>query len=284
MSSIEIFIADYLKVAQKKRVLVFIILFLSFASGILVSSISKPVFRAEMVIYPVSEVSDSGRALTQALGQLGAIVGISQQVGGGVVQRNLELLQSKELASSFLREYELVSAVDEMGKGFFTNAVEMLGFGLNERGVDQVRNVKYFLRHLVSIRVDSRTNIVHMSLDWSDPVEAAKVANNFVVFANNYIANLDREQSKSRQEFLERRISEVTNAELRNVFYDLLKHSIRMEMTTSLDSFYAFQVLDPAVPDYDPFWPKTGRVIALFVFFGVALVWLVLVFFRATDK
>src|SRR6266581_2312244 len=97
--------------------------------------------------------------------------------------------------------------------------LKILGSGGHDRADSLYRGVKK-VRKLVSTDVDRKTNVVRLSVDAHDPVLAARVANRFIAYLNEFNAKTRQSQARERRKFAEDRLAEA-EADLRRAEEDL---------------------------------------------------------------
>src|SRR6266571_5256867 len=153
------------------------------------------------------------------------LAGIASQVGvtlGGDASQSpqfyADLVQSRELM-----ERVLLARYPAPGAGASAadsaTLLKILDSGGHDRADSLYRGVKK-VRKLVSTDVDRKTNVVRLSVDAHDPVLAARVANRFIAYLNEFNAKTRQSQARERRKFAEDRLAEA-EADLRRAEEDL---------------------------------------------------------------
>ncbi|MDX8409724.1 MAG: Wzz/FepE/Etk N-terminal domain-containing protein, partial [Mariprofundales bacterium] len=158
-------------------------------------SLTKPnIFKAEVLLAPVSAGGSKGGGISAALGGLGGLAsmaGISLP-GGGNVETNLAMLKSREFLWSFIKEEKLMPIL-------FEDAWDSGKKGWKESDPKKQPTLWDGFRALSGIltaSVDKKTALVTVAVEWTDPDLAALWANKLVERLNSYLRQREIAQSR----------------------------------------------------------------------------------------
>ena len=194
------------------------------------------IFRGETV---VSEIREGG---AQAVGGAAAL---ANQLGFGLGGANVAqsnstapparaILKSRSLAEEFIKRHNLQSEV------FATSII-----AINQ---SPWFAVKRFREDILSINEDMRSGLTTVRIDWTDPMTAARWANDFVALANELIRSRALEDAKRNIAYLNEQIEQTNIVELQRIMYNLIENETQVVMMANARAEYAFAVVDPAVP------------------------------------
>jgi|OpeIllAssembly_1097287.scaffolds.fasta_scaffold01947_4 uncharacterized protein involved in exopolysaccharide biosynthesis len=227
-------------------------------AGILIATAialtATPIFRAEVV---VAEVEEPGGPLALA-GQLGGLASLAGvNLGGldGGARRAAATLRSRSLAEEFVRKHQLLP---ELLRGSSKPPTLWLG-------------VERFRRKVLSIREDSRTQLITVGVAWTDPADAARLANSYVSMADELLRARAIEDATRNIEYLNRQIAATTVVEVQRVMYKLVETETKTLMLANARREYAFTVVDPAVPPELRHYPRRTAMVVIGAIAGLLL-------------
>jgi uncharacterized protein involved in exopolysaccharide biosynthesis len=215
------------------------------------SYLMSPAYRAEVIVFPVSDSdgSDLMAALGGQLAGLGALAGLGISGDYGRNER-LAVLSSRQLAVRFIEEEQLVpefctARLIKCSSGTGTN---VSATRMDDREANDTR--KLFQRRVLSVSEDKRTGLVRVTMTWRDREKAADWASRYIALANRELLARSIAESDLRIEFLRTAAAAAEANELRLAIYNLMESEIKSRMVASSRVDYAFRVIDPAlVPD-----------------------------------
>jgi uncharacterized protein involved in exopolysaccharide biosynthesis len=120
---------------------------------------------------------------------------------------------------------------------------------------------------VLSIRDDKRAGLTIIGITWTNPVVAARWANEFVALANELLRDRAMNESKASLTYLNRHVEQTNVLDLKRVLYNLIENEEKTLMLANARTEYAFAVVDPAVSPEARFSPRR----TLMVLLGVAL-------------
>ncbi|HXO66314.1 MAG TPA: Wzz/FepE/Etk N-terminal domain-containing protein [Steroidobacteraceae bacterium] len=218
--------------------------------------IATPMFRAEVVVVPPPEdsMSGSGSALRDSIGGLASLAGLDvgqespEQVTADAV------LDSRSLVEEFIRRNDLVGVLLKKYK---------------PKAKTLWRAVNYFKLNLLKVKKDSIKGTTKVTVEWTDPVTAARWANGLVALANEMMRAHARTESSRNVEYLDHQLEGTNDVQLRQDFSDILESETRKLMLANGRSEYAFQVIDPGVAPEVRSRPQT--ILVLLIGMGLGL-------------
>ena len=224
------------------------------AAAILISVIvalrSRPVYRAEAVVAPVSESALSN--LGGLANQLGGLAGLAGGLlGGGSKDWNkaLAVLRSRHLIEQLVTR---------------ENLLPVLFPEKRKRPPTMGDAVLLFRNQILQIREDPKSGIATVRVEWFDPSVAATWANELVAIADEeQRARVVTDADTSLKE-LQRQLTEADGVELRTAIARLIEEQLKAKMVAGARTQFQYQVIDRAVPaDRDKRVQPTRTVMVL---------------------
>jgi len=190
------------------------------------------IYRAKIV---VSEVRDNGLSgasgLVSQFGGLASLAGLNL-ANDGTGTYAQAVLRSRHLIETFIEQQRLVARL--MGNA---GKRATLWFA-----------VQRFQETIVAIHVDTKTGLISVTMDWSDPVTAATWANAYVALANQRVRAHVAEDATRNVAYLDKQIAQTSAVEIQRSLYDLVESQTKTLMLANARRDYPFEVVDPAVP------------------------------------
>lgn len=231
------------------RLLIVLITVVCAIAAVVLALVTKPVYRAEVVITEVRDGMNGPGSLVGQLGGLASLAGVN--LGANSPGRESRaFLQSRSLVEAFIKRYDLLPALYE-------NA---------HKPPTMWMAVKKFRDGILSIREDARKGITTVSVSWTDADIAARWANDLISLVNELLRTRAMDQAKRNIAYLNEQIASTNIVELQHVMYNLIETETKTLMLANVRVEYAFEVVDPAVAPEIRIRPKR----TLMVVFGVA--------------
>lgn len=225
-----------------------------------------PIYRAEVLLAPVAPPKSEVLA---AIGPLGDIASLVENLVGGPRDRTAEsiaILRSRSLALDFIREQELKPVL-------FADRWDAAARAWRDDSTPPSDLDAYdvFDRNVRAVRLDRRTGLVTLSIEWRDPVTAARWANALVERVNaRRRADAVREAQKSI-EYLQGQLGRTSSLEVRQALYRLIEAQAKTIAIAQTREEYAFRVIDKAIPPERHAHPRPLLMIAVAVLAGLAV-------------
>ncbi len=226
-----------------------------------------------------SQMGGAG-GLASQFGGLASLAGIS--VGGGDTQKaeSLAVLQSEALTEKYIRDNNLLpllyrdkwDATKSQWKDPRPGKAPTLWTGN-----------AYFKKNIRAVKNDPKTGLVNMTITYTDPVIAAKWANDLVKLTNDYLRDKAVHESERNILYLNEEAAKTNIVEARLAMYKILESELNKEMLARGNSEYAFKILDPAFVPERAFSPDVLLWLIGGCFGGFSLS-VLLIYLRATFK
>jgi uncharacterized protein involved in exopolysaccharide biosynthesis len=235
---------------QKYLVLAIALLCSGFAAFLAFRAV--PMYRAQIVI---TEVHDTGMGTAASMmGQLGglaSIAGLNLNSNGPDAERPA-FLASRGLIEAFVKRYNLVPLINGN-----SNLKNPLWFA-----------VESFRKNVIDLHEEKLKGTTTITADWSDPVVAARWANDFVALANELLRARAIEESTRNIEYLNKQLPQTNVVEIQRAIYGLIEAETKSLMLAHGRAEYAFRIVDPAVPPEVRFSPRRTLLVISGLFIG----------------
>jgi uncharacterized protein involved in exopolysaccharide biosynthesis len=233
------------------KIIVVIVVALCAAIAVFLALTATPLYRAEIVVLPVRENAAGGMgALSGQLGGLASLAGMA--IGsGGPGREGQAMLQSRLLVEEFVIRNKIL---DDFAKG-------------SPQKITLWFAVQRFRKTVLSIDEDKVKGLTTVGISWTDPVVAARWANQFVALANELMRERALADADRNITYLNAEISRTHVVELQRIMYSLVESEMKTRMLASGREEYAFTVVDPGVAPEMRYSPRR----TLWVLTGMAL-------------
>lgn len=214
------------------------------------------IYRAEALLAPAQN-RESGSPLAGQLGGAAALVGIDLG-SSGIYQVNsvLATLRSREFILKFVNDHGLQDQL-------FPGQTE------GSEGPTDWQIYRKF-SGIFNVTRDASTELVRLSIQWTDPVQGAEWTNLIVSAINAHEKARDVEEATSAIEYLQAQLSTTQLVEMQRVFYQLIESQTRVVMLADVRDEYVFRVIDPAVVPDQRISPKRRVMVIIGTIIGLA--------------
>ena len=257
------------RLLRKQRLTLFVVWGVVVASAVAYAFLSRPVYRAELVLAHVEQDAGGGgilQALGGQFGDLASIAGIN--VGrDSSVQTYLAILESKQFTTGFILENDVLAAMYE--DDWDVEAGDWIA-GKETPMWDVLDD---FERDVRSVRFDPASGVVRLRIDWYSGDVAAEWANSMGRRLNSVIRQKDVDEARKSIEYLRSQLEKTSIVGIEQSIYELIEAQISKVVMANVREDYAFQVIDPAIapaPDAQ-LRPHRPLVIALGLILGFVL-------------
>ncbi|HVY81104.1 MAG TPA: Wzz/FepE/Etk N-terminal domain-containing protein [Steroidobacteraceae bacterium] len=218
-------------------------------------------YRASVVVAAVSsQASPTGASafLSQFSG-VAALAGIPL-AGNDSREEAIAILSSSALSASYIRQHNLIPVLFAKDK--------------NGRLPSLWQANAFFDNNVRKVTEDGRTGMITLTITWTDPVVAARWANELVATTNQYLRGKALEETERKIAYLQSQAAQTRIVQVQNAIYSLLESEIKSAMLARGTPEYALRVIDAAVPPERPsaprplLWMLAGLTTG---FFGAAL-------------
>ena len=259
-----------------------LILLLALASTLMALAyalVATPVYRAEVLLAPVSHEEDDGKLSafgSSQFGELLARTGFSVGEGGKQIALHIATLGSRALTTAFIEDENLMPVLfpEDAGEGgesllsFFEHEAPTLWDAYN-----------LFDEKIRSIELDRSTGLLTLAIEWQEPGLAAQWANSLVERVNDLLSTQAIEEARTSINYLEKQLEETSSVEVQQAIYRLIEAETKEIMLASVQDEYAFKVIDPAVAPREPIRPQRSLIVMLGLLAGL-IVALFIAFFH----
>jgi uncharacterized protein involved in exopolysaccharide biosynthesis len=222
---------------------------------------ATPMYRAQIV---VTQARDNGMggagSLMGQLGGLASMAGLDLGANGENPERPA-LLASRGLVDAFVKRYSLAPVINRNTK----------------QPTSDWWAVESFRSRVLDIHEEKLKGTTTITTEWSDPVVAARWANDFVALANELLRARAIQESTRNIEYLNKQLPQTTVVEFQQAIYRLIEAETKSLMLAHGRVEYAFTIVDPAVvPEFRVSPRRTLMVVSgLFIggFLGSLIAW-----------
>lgn len=195
---------------------------------------SRPIYRAETVVAPVSEnaLSNMG-GLANQLGGLASLAGGLLGSGSKDWNKALAVLRSRHLIERLVTR---------------DNLLPVLFPEKRRRPATMGDAVLLFRNRILQVREDAKSGLATVRVEWFDPKVAAAWANELVALADEEQRAQVVTDADSSLKALQRQLSEADGVELRNAVARLIEEQLKAKMVAGARTQFQYQVIDRAVP------------------------------------
>jgi uncharacterized protein involved in exopolysaccharide biosynthesis len=260
-------LGDLLEALVRQRVLVVGTVLLVAALATAIAFLLTPVYRAEVVMLPVTDEETGLKSIVGQFGGLASLAGVSLP-SGGQQEEVIAILESRAFTATFIRDRDLLpvlfadrwdpatkSWTDPQDEPSLGEAVEMFN--------GRVRDVSSL----------AGTQAVTLAIEWPDADLAADWANDLAARLNESVRRRDIARAERSIEYLNRQLEKTQVREVQRALFRLLESQLKTVMLAEVNDEYVMRVIDPAVaPPADDFIrPRRALIIAVGFVLGLVL-------------
>jgi uncharacterized protein involved in exopolysaccharide biosynthesis len=213
-----------------------------------VSHLFPKIYRADVLLAPVSTDDAGGsslKSLASRYGSLASLAGINLDAGRFSTATVLAMLQSRRFIEQFIADNKLLpilfakqwDASTSRWKGAPEHPAPTLDDGY-----------QVFVKTIMSVTEDRKTTLVTMTIDWRDGKLAADWANMLVARVNEATRDLAIRNANLSIDYLNTELRTAETIELRQSIFALLQSQMEKRMLASTHPEFSFTVVDPAQP------------------------------------
>ena len=229
--------------------------------------LAPKVYRAEVLLIPSASLGRDGLA-----GQLGGLGGLASlagiEIGGASSVEPVAMLQSSGFARAFVDEQKLLTVLfaDEWdaSRGRWRDADPAQAPDLDDA-------VRRFERRVRGVEEDKKSGLVKLSIEWTDPQQAAHWANTMVDRLNARMRERAIEEATANLRYLQEQLGELRVVDLNQPVGRLIEAEMQQLVMAKGRPDFAFRVIDKAVAPKWPARPKRLRTLALALLLGPML-------------
>jgi len=256
----EINLLDYWRVLTRYKWMIVTIIVLSTATGIALAYTMIPIYRAEVLLAPVSEEENgSMSALASQFGGLASLAGISLGSGGSSTEQALATLRARSFLVPFIEEHNLLPV-------FFAdiwNEASKSWISTSRADVPTKEAAYEMMKSILTVNADKKRGLVTLAVEWKDPQQAAQWANELVARLNRHEKQLAIKETEQSIDFLKNELAKTSVLDLQQAIYRLLEAQTKKVMLANARDQYAFKIIDPAVVPEQKIKPNKRLIVGL---------------------
>jgi len=278
----EIRLGDLLRIAWQRK---WLIICGTLAFGIVGAVVTRLVpreYSASILIDPVNDETGGhskvgggvgGRAaIASAFGGLASLAGLKLPGESSMRAETLAVLESRALTERYIAANDLLPVLYASKWNRVTRQWRIS----NPRNIPTLWKANnYFKSRIREITTDPKTDLVTMTITWTDPQIAADWANGLVQMTNDYLRQKAIDEAQRNIAYLTQQATSTDVVGVKQVIYDLMQSEISKSMLARGNEEYALKVIDPAQAPERPSSPKTLLWIIASLFVGAFLSFLV---------
>lgn len=249
----EIDLKELFGIFWRRRLLVCVLAVVLAAAGVGISLLLPKSYTAMTTLAPVAGGATSlggGSSVLSEYKGLAALAGFSSPEDERKAE-SIALLKSNIITQQFIQQYQLLPVLFARN----WNAAEKRWRG----GVRQPtlwQGAQYFQKKIESVREDTKSSLVVLSIDWHDPQQAAAWANDLVKLTNEYSRQKAITIAQRDVGFLDAQSAKTPYVEEHQAIATILESELTKQMLAEGTDEYALRVIDPAYAPERPTFPK----------------------------
>lgn len=223
-------------------------------------------YRAETVLIPNEESVPNLAGGVGGLSGLSVFPGIS--LGSGSSEESVAVLTSRDFIREFIEDQQLMPVLfpdkwDEAA-GRWVESDETLQPDVRE-------GIEFFRANVLQVSTDARSQLVTLSIRWTDPGIAAEWARMLVERINSKMRSRASEAAERNIVYLQAELQKTNIAALRDSIGSLLQSELQKGMLADGNPEFAFRTVDAAQEPRLRVWPRRSLIAVMGVAIGAAL-------------
>ena len=248
-------VVDLCRVAWAHKYLVATTSFVGTLIALVLALTAIPIYRGTAVVTLVEDTNmGGGQSIASQFGGLASLAGVNLGTGGPE-REHQAVLESRHLVEEFVKRNGVLQAMQRTAP----------------RPPRVWMAVEKFKRNVLKVDEDKLKGTTTVSIEWIDPVIAARWANAFVALANELVRDKARNDSTRNVEYLNQQVAKTNVVELQKVLYNLIESESKTLMLANARLEYAFTVVDPAAIPEVRVSPKRTLMVATGLAIGLAI-------------
>jgi hypothetical protein len=249
-------------VIKRWRILALAVFGLCFGVTLLYALLAPRIYRAAIVVAPVTDNGRLGAGLNigGAFGGLASLAGI--RVGGDLGKRAeiLTVLRSRQFVEGFIVENNLVPALFPQQWDPSRNA-----WRPDLEAIPTVTDAFLkFTRSVLRVAEDTETGLVTVGIESPDRLVVADWAKLLVARVNQQLKQAAIRESKASLAFLEGKLEGTDQFELRQAVYQLMEAQLNKQMLAEANEEFALRTVDGAMTPSELLYVRPKRMFIAF--------------------
>lgn len=259
---------DYWRVLVRYKVMIIVITVLATAGGIAAAYMMTPIYRAEVLLAPVSEDEQGAMgAIASQFGGIASLAGINLGSGGGSTEQALATLKARSFIVPFIEEHNLMPVLfahkwDGAAKSWISKSPAEVP--TKEAAYEEFKNI-------LVISSDKKNGLVTVAIEWKNPQQAAQWVNALVARLNRHEKQLAIKETEQSIGYLKNELTKTSVLDLQQAIYRLLEAQTKKIMFANARDQYAFKVIDPAVVPEKKVKPNKKLIASLSFMSGLVI-------------
>ncbi|GAB3003591.1 Wzz/FepE/Etk N-terminal domain-containing protein [Psychrosphaera aestuarii] len=261
----------------------------------LLFSISLPnIYTASTVLVPSSQSSAGGiSALASKYSGLATIAGLDIGTGNSEnkIEHALELVKSWPYIEGFVNKYDLKPTFMAASKwDQKTNTLiydddiydskKNIWLTIDSRSQEPTSFETYEkVVESITFEQDKTSGLITLRVSHYSPYVAKELVNLLTVELNGYFKELDKKEAEKSIEVLANKISETSNADMQQVFYNMIEQHSKTLLMAEVNDQYLIKTLVSVMLPEKKSGPKRFLIVFLSTVFGV-LTFIIFIVFR----
>ncbi len=211
-------------------------------------------YDASVLISPVTSEQESHlgglSSLVSQFGGLASLAGISP-AADAKRSESLAILQSAALTERFIAQNRLLPVLFSQRWDSQTGR-----WKVPTAKIPTLWKANRYFKKLRSVETDPKTELVTLTIKWTNAQQAADWANALVAMTNEYTRQQAIDEAERNIAYLKSQATQTDIVEARQAIFTLLQSQLNKAMLARGTEQYALKVIDPAQPPETPSSPR----------------------------
>jgi uncharacterized protein involved in exopolysaccharide biosynthesis len=252
----EISLQQIAEILWPRRWLIVLITALVTASAVAAAFLLRKQYEASIVVLPASDTSNSQLSglgsIASQFGGLASLAGLS--IGDSARKtESVAVLQSEALTEMYVQQNNLLPV---LFKSRWISQTRTWNTTDPKKIPTLWKANQKFKHGIRDVTTNAKNGLVTLTIEWEDPVLAAKWANDLVRLTNEYLRDKAIRESDRNIAYLNDEASKTTLVQARQAIFAIMQSEINKEMLARGADEYALRVVDPAVAPERPSFPN----------------------------
>lgn len=260
----EVDLVEIFRILLKYKLTIFISIVIAATLGSIYTLIATPIYRAEALLYPVSQEKNSGLgSLANQFGGLASIAGIESNSTD--IEVALATLRSRSFLIDFIAEENLMQI---LYKEKWDDSSD------DWKDSDDIPTLWKGYKRLISImelKKDKNTGLINLSLDWKDAQIASSWVSMLILRVNSKLRQEAIQDAEESIEYLKAALKKTSIIEIKESIYNLIEAQTKTMMLANTKEEYAFKIIDTPIAHNEKVKPKSSIIIILCILSGLII-------------
>ncbi|MGQ0384127.1 MAG: hypothetical protein ACT4UP_05510 [Gammaproteobacteria bacterium] len=253
-------------IAISRRIVWLLAMVAGVAGAVAYMLLTAAQYRVRASVMYLESDAQSGQmaALMSRFASIGALSGFVEPTGGSERARAMAVLASRELALEFAKQRDLLPALyPERWNADTRQWIESVpgDWEVAER----------LQKKVLKVATDAKTEVTTVAVTWPDPAHAARIANEYVDFANARLRQSAIAENEAALTFLDKELASAGTVELREAVARISEARLKSLMLARISGDFAFKNIDRAVEPARDTRFRPSLMIAMLLAAGLAI-------------